>query len=172
MRPTIVPATLRDMSYVLSNLGPADEEELACQIDPDIKRHHLAYGLLMSGDNFAARVGDQPVAVFGTAPINRATLSVWALGTKRMPEVADRLARFICHDHIPTQVEQGYRYMEARSHVNHTTAHRWMAFWGAVPHGPPFEYGTAGEKFILFRWSATDLASIRQRRRRLRTDRN
>ena len=62
----VVDATLRDMSFVLYNLNPADEEETACQIDPGLRRDHLAYMLLMSGDSFAVRIDGQPVAVFGT----------------------------------------------------------------------------------------------------------
>lgn len=165
-RVDIVPATLRDVSYVLANLGPLDEEELACQIEPGLKRHHLAYALLMSGDNFVARVDDQPVAVFGTSPINRATLSLWALGTKRMPEVANRIASYLARVHLPEMVEQGYRYAEARSHTNHHVAHRWMTWWGAKQHGGPFEFGTGRETFLLFRWSSDDIAGITRSRRR------
>lgn len=160
----IVPATLRDMSYVLYNLNPSDEEETACQIDPGLRRDHLAYALLMSGDNWAVRHKDQPIAVFGTAPINRATLSVWALGTKQMTRALPQIGRFMFRDHIPAMLAQGYRYMEARSHANHELAHGWLRWWGAKQHGPAFPFGTAGEEFLLFRWDIDDLQAVRRLR--------
>lgn len=149
----IVPATLRDMSYVLYHLNPSDEEELACQIDPTLRRDHLAYALLMGGENFAVRNDDQPVAVFGTAPLNRATVSVWALGTKAMPRAAPYISRHMLKHHAPKLLADGIRHMEARSHANHHTAHRWLLGLGAKQHGDPFPFGNAGEPFLLFRWT-------------------
>ncbi len=162
----VVDATLRDMSYVLYHLNPRDEEETACQIDPGMRRDHLAYMLLMSGDNFAVRIDDQPVAVFGTAPLNRATLSVWALGTDRMRKVLPAISRFMVDRHLPEMARQGYRYMEARSHVNHVAAHRWLRWLGGKVLGEPHPFGRDGELFLLFRWTADDLGIISQRRRR------
>lgn len=158
---TVVPATLRDMSYVLYNLNPADEEETACQVDKHLRRDQLAYALLMSGDNWAVRHKDQPIAVFGTAPINRATLSVWALGTKQMPRALPQIGRYLTDIHCPDMARHGYRYMEARSHANHALAHRWLRWWGAKQHGGPFEFGVNREEFLLFRWSADDLPAVR-----------
>jgi hypothetical protein len=162
----VVDATLRDMSYVLYNLNPADEAETACQIDPELRRDHLAYMLLMSGDNFAVRIDDQPVAVFGTAPLNRACLSVWALGTKRMRKALPAIWRHMIDKHLPDVVEQGYRYMEARSLSTHVEAHRWLRWLGATVLGEPHEYGRDRETFLLFRWTADDLERMRAKRRR------
>ena len=162
----VVDATLRDMSFVLYNLNPADEEETACQIDPGLRRDHLAYMLLMSGDSFAVRIDGQPVAVFGTAPLNRATISVWALGTKRMRKVLPAITRHLMDVHLPEMVEQGYRYMEARSIVTHHAAHRWLRWLGATVLGEAHPFGRDGENFFLFRWTADDLSDIKQKRRR------
>lgn len=162
----VVDATLRDMSYVLYHLNPKDEEETACQIDPGLRRDHLAYMLLMSGDNFAVRIDGQPAAVFGTAPLNRATLSVWALGTDRMHKVLPAISRHLIDVHLPAKIAEGYRYMEARSLSTHEEAHRWLRWLGATVLGEPHPYGTAGETFLLFRWTSDDLGIISQQRRR------
>lgn len=162
----VLPATLRDMSYVLYNLNPADEAETACQIDPALRRDQLAYMLLMSGDNFAVRENGNPIAVFGTAPLNRACLSVWALGTKRMPKALAPIGRHLCDVHLPGMVAQGYLSMEARSLATHHAAHRWLEWWGAKQHGGPFEYGNDRDLFLLFRWTADDFGGIRRKRRR------
>lgn len=162
----IVPACLRDVSYVLYNLNPDDEAETACQIDPAIPRSHLAYALLMSGDNFAARIDDQPVAVFGTSPLNRCTQSVWALGTSRMRKVLPAISRYMIDEHLPRLVADGYRYMEARSIETHVAAHRWLRWLGGQQHGGAFEFGRDGENFFLFRWTIDDFERIRAARRR------
>lgn len=162
----VVPATLRDVSYVLYHLNPADEEETACQIDPALRRDHLGYMLLMSGDNFAVRIAGQPVAVFGTAPLNRATLSVWALGTDQMRRALPAIWRFLVEEHLPAKTSEGYRYMEARSIETHHAAHRWLRWLGATVLGEPHPFGRGGERFLLFRWTAEQLGIISQRRRR------
>lgn len=162
----VVPAVLRDVSYVLYNLSAKDEEETACQIDPRMPRSHLAYALLMSGDNFAVRIDGQPVAVFGTSPLNRCTLSVWALGTDRMRKALPAISRYLLDVHLPRMVEDGFRYMEARSLSTHVEAHRWLRWLGAKVLGEAHPFGRDGENFFLFRWTADDLASIKQKRRR------
>lgn len=162
----VVPATLRDVSYVLYNLNPADEAETVCQIDPAVPRSHLAYGLLMSGDNFAVRIDDQPVAVFGTSPLNRCTLSVWALGTSRMRKALPALWRFMVDEHLPRMADDGFRYMEARSITTHVEAHRWLRWLGGQVLGGPHEFGRNRETFLLFRWSIDQFESIRAKRRR------
>lgn len=161
----VVPATLRDTSYVLYHLNPEDEAETACQIDPGLKRSELAYGLLMSGDSFAVRIDDQPVAVFGTGPLNRYTLSVWALGTSKMRRALPAISRFMLDVHLPEKAAEGYLYMEARSHSEHRAAHRWLRWLGGKEHGGPFEYGGARETFLLFRWTVDDIESIKHHRR-------
>lgn len=163
---TVEPATLRDTSYVLYNLNPKDEEETACQIDPGIKRSELAWGLLQSGDTFAVRDDGNPIAVFGTAPLNRYALSVWALGTHRMPKALTAIGRYLLNEHLPAKVAEGYVAMEARSHAGHEDAHRWLEYWGAQRWGLPFPFGRDRDMFLLFRWSADDLPTIAERRRR------
>ena len=162
----VVPATLRDASYVLYHLNAQDEAETACQIDPKLRRDHLAYMLLMSGDNFAVRINGQPVAVFGTAPLNRAALSVWALGTDRMRKALPAISRYLLDVHLPEMTAQGYRYMEARSLSTHVAAHRWLRWLGGKVLGEAHPFGRDGENFFLFRWTSADLERIRAKRGR------
>lgn len=163
---TIHDATLRDATYVMAWLRPADVEEVMCQVPADLSRSDMAYNLLFSGDTFAARVGDQPVGFFGTNVINAACLSVWALGTKNMWRAVSEMNRFLVDEHLPARVAQGYRTMEARSITSHTDAHHWIKQLGGVQHGPAFEFGRDRETFLLFRWSADDLAGIKAKRRK------
>lgn len=163
-RPLVHPATLRDATYVMSNLNPDDRAEVECQVAHGTKLHEMAYSLLMWGDNFAVREGNQPIAFFGTAPLSAGCLTVWALGTKRIARAVPAINRFMLHEHLPERVEQGYRSMEARSIETHHAAHRWLEKLGGVRHGGPFEFGRDREKFVLYRWTADQLPALRSDR--------
>lgn len=165
----IRPAVLRDASYVLAHMRPADVEEVMCQVPPNTKRHELAYNLLMGCEAYTAHLEDkpdQPIAFFGTSPINVACLSVWALGTVDVWRAVPAINRFMVDEHLPDRMRQGYLTMEARSLDSHLDAHRWLIAMGGVQHGGPFEFGANREKFLLFRWSSSDLEGIRNKRRR------
>lgn len=164
-RVTIHDATLRDATYVMSWLRPADEEEVMCQVPEGMRRDHMAYNLLMSGDTFAARIGDQPVGFFGTNQINAACLAVWALGTRHMWRAVGAMNRYLVDEHLPMRIAEGYRTMEARSIITHTDAHRWIRQLGGVQHGPEFEFGRGREMFLLFRWTAEGLPGAAKRSR-------
>lgn len=161
VRVTIHDATLRDATYVMWNLRPADVEEVMCQVPEGLSPNSMAYNLLFSGDTFAARNGDQPVGFFGTSPINASCLSVWALGTRHMWRAVSAMNRFLVDEHLPARIEQGYRTMEARSIIGHTDAHHWIRQLGGKPLGEPFDFGRNGEQFILFRWHMHDLPVAR-----------
>lgn len=150
----IRPAVLRDASFVMANLKPLDHREAFCQLEPGFKTADLARYSLSYGETFVAFWRDQPVMVFGTAPINVCCLSVWALGTKNSWRVAGRVSAWLRDIHVPHRMKQGYTSMEARSLVDHEAAHRWIEATGGVAHGPPFEFGRDGEAFQLFRWTA------------------
>lgn len=134
-----------------------------CQVPANMRRDHMAYNLLMSGDTFAARQGDQPIGFFGTSVINAACLSVWALGTRHMWRAVGAMNRFLVDEHLPARIEQGFHTMEARSICTHLDAHRWIRQLGGKQHGEAFEFGRDRELFLLFRWSADDLLSVKNR---------
>ncbi len=163
-RPTVHVATLRDATYVMSNLNPDDRAEVECQVALDTKLHEMAHGLLMWGDNFAVREGNQPIAFFGTAPLSAGCLTVWALGTKRIARAVPAINRFMLHEHLPERIAQGYSTMEARSIETHHAAHRWLASMGGEVHGGPFEFGRDREKFLLFRWTSAQIEGITRKR--------
>lgn len=160
---TVRPACFRDASYIVANMRPEDETEILCQLPDGLKRHEIAYMLLMGGDAFVAFDGDLPVLFFGTHPINVCTLSAWAIGTRRTWRVLVEATRWLIADYLPGKMDEGYTSMEARSHVDHRQAHGWMESTGAVVHGPSFVYGRNGEKFLLYRWTADAMAGAAER---------
>lgn len=160
---TIQPATLKDASFVMAWLRPDDEAEVLCQMPRGVLRHEIAYSLLMGGDCFSARWKGQPIAIFGTSPINAACLSVWALGTEEVWRAVPSINRFMTSEHLPDRVDQGFIAMEARSHADHQSAHRWLEAMGGTRHGEPYEFGKDRELFLTFRWNSRDLQRIKAR---------
>lgn len=163
----IIPATLRDVTYVLYNLRPLDELELSCQLPDGLKRDAVAYDLLMN--SYVAYTGHlrgHPEMVFGVSLMNAACVSIWALGTVYSHRLAPAIVDHVLEAVVPHLIDDGYLTMEARSLVDHVEAHRWMKSAGAKQVGDAFEYGKAREKFLLFRWTHADFDAIRQSRRR------
>lgn len=158
-----MPAVMRDASYITAHMRDADVEEVMCQVPPETKTHELAYNLLMSGDAFIAYYDNRPVMFFGAHPINICSLNAWAIGTHESPRVLREITRFFITDFLPTKLRQGYVMMEARSHVDHKNAHRWLAATGAKPSGEPFPYGRDGEMFLMWRWLPSDYEATRER---------
>lgn len=159
-RVVIAPATLRDVSYVMGNLRPLDEIEVMCQMPDGAIKHEIAYQLLVGSEAFVALFNDQPVACFGTAPINAVALSVWMLGTRRCWRAANAISRFFVDTIIPDRLAEGYTVMEARSWEKHHVAHSWMVSTGAKRDGEPFIFGKGRQKFLTFRWTDTDFRAI------------
>lgn len=159
----IGPANLRDVSYIVANLRPLDELEVRCQLPEKTTGLEIAYFLTHGDDAWVAYDKGYPVMAFGVAPLNVAAVSVWALGTQRAWRAVPAMTRYFIGEVVPELMERGYHTMEARSIVEHESAHRWMRSTGAVVQGEPFVYGRNREKFLLFRWSRDALAEARER---------
>ncbi len=156
-RLTLLPCTLRDASFVMAHLRPGDELEVLCQLPEDMKRHDIAYMLLMNAlEAYAVRFNGQPIGIFGVTHMSVASVSVWALGTRQFWRAAPTVTRFVRDDLAPRLIDAGYRTMEARSHVDHHDAHRWMTLAGAHGVDEPYIYGRNDQFFRTFRWTAAD----------------
>lgn len=159
---TIEPACFRDASYIVANMRPGDRDEIMCQVPLGTKSYEIAKFMIEGGDAYVAYWKGTPVMLFGTNPLNSAVMCIWAIGTKHTWRVIHAVSRFMMNVHLPAQVEtHGYKAMEARSHITHEAAHRWMQSTGAVVWGPPFVYGMNGEKFLMFRWEPEAFAAAR-----------
>lgn len=165
MAVVIEKATLVTASFVCANLREEDEHEAFCQLPSGIKRHEFAYAMLMSGDNYVARLDDQPVGFFGVSPMNAVCSSVWAIGTKRFERAVPAITRYFHGTVLPKQLALGVTSAEARSLASHTKAHRWIHLTGGVAHGPEFCYGRNNEKFVLFRWTEASISARSGKRR-------
>lgn len=159
-------ATLRDASYVVANMRQRDADEVWCQLPDGVKSHEVTYNLLMASDAFTAFLDGVPAMFFGTSLMNAAALSAWAIGTSKAQRVVPAVTRFLVEEHLPDRVRDGFVVMEARSHIDHVEAHRWMLSTGAQIVGEPFPFGRSREKFLLFRWTEASFGAIKRKRRR------
>lgn len=153
-------ATLRDASFVMANLRPDDDREVMCQLPLGLKNYEIAKMLQYSAlESWVACYDDAPAGFFGVTHMTVACASIWALGTKRFARVAPTVTRVVREDIAPRMVKAGYRTLEARSHIEHLSAHRWMHLTGAQQVDNPYVYGRNGEQFITFRWTSDLLRS-------------
>lgn len=161
---TIEPATMASASFICANLRPLDHAEAFCQLPEGTRTHELAHAMLMSGDNYVVKLRDEPIIFFGASPMNAVCSSVWAIGTKRFDRGVPALMRFFDSTLGPKLRALGVTSLEARAMVEHEQAHRWIHLTGGVAHGPAFEYGRNGEKFVLFRWTETSISAAAGKR--------
>lgn len=148
---SIVPPTLRDVTYIAANIRPEDWREIACQMPDGTTAIDVALWSVSAGQAWVARIDNQPVALFGASPQTAAgnVLALWAWGTKRMRRVAPAITRFVRDDRAPEWIAAGKTRAEARSIAGHTEAHRWLSGLGFIAEPLP-QWGKGGEDFILF----------------------
>jgi hypothetical protein len=148
---SIVPPTLRDISFIAANVRPDDWREIACQIPDGTTPLDVALWSVSAGQAWVAKLDDQPVALFGASPQTAAgnVLALWAWGTKRMRRVAPAITRFVRDGRAAEWVEAGKTRVEARSIAGHVEAHRWLVSIGFLAEPLP-QWGKDGEDFILF----------------------
>lgn len=157
----IGPATIRDVSYLLGNLRPADREELFCQFPDDAPLDAVAATCVRPAEAFVAYLRGAPVMAFGFTPQTLAgnVISAWAFGTAKATRVIPAITRFVRDELAPFWIEAGVTRMEARSILGHSTAHRWMEATGAVRECDLPLWGKGGETFVLFAWRASDFGA-------------
>lgn len=157
-RVAIVPATLRDVSFVCANLCDEDRTELECQFPLKTYPWHIA--LLhwpevnrSQGEAWCATLDGQPVQAFGVLPSTPAgnVLIVWAFGTASRRRAIPAVTRFILAQ-VPRWLAAGVTRVEARAMVGHPTAFRWLRGLGASETLLPC-WGRDGQDFVLLSWT-------------------
>lgn len=156
----IEPATLASASFIAANLRPEDRAEIFCQIPADTPTAVLAQACITQGEAYIAKYRGQPVTLFGTTPMTVACFSVWAFGTRHLPRTAPAVGQFFLSAIVPRRIEQGFRTAEVRVMADHEQARDWIKALGGQQSSFPFEYGTGGERFVLYRWTVAGYRSM------------
>lgn len=147
----IVPATLRDLSYIAANLRLEDRAEIDCQLD------HWSPALLsltaLQGFAYVAELDGNPEAGFGAAEQRSGLWIAWSWGTRRMKRCVPGITRFF-HDVLGPQVAaRGAWRVEARALADNDLALRWLDKLGATQRCRLPAYGRNGEDFFLYDWT-------------------
>ncbi len=149
-RVEIVPATLRDVSFIAANMCPEDRREIYCQLPAGIDAPAVAQ-LHMLGDAWCAMVGGQPAEAFGATAATVSVLNLWAFGTHSRRRAIPEVTRFL-RALVPQWIERGITRCEARAICGHDLAHRWLRGLGGQEIALP-AWGKGGEDFTLFWWT-------------------
>lgn len=154
----IVPATLRDIAYVTANLRQEDRREIRASADiaSTVEAAVIAFETSKAWC-WTAQIAGQPIAAFGTAatsPLTPHIRAAWAFGTKRFRRTVPAISRFAKREWPGRLRNEGVRRLEVRSLADHDIAHRWLAGLGARMEGTLESYGTGGEDFELWSWTA------------------
>lgn len=147
----IVPATLRDLSYIAANLRPEDRAEIDCQLDQWSPA--LLAMTALQGFAYVAELDGNPEAGFGAAEQRSGLWIAWSWGTRRMKRCVPGItAQF--HAVLGPQVAaRGAWRVEARALAANELALRWLGRLGATQRCLLPAYGRNGEDFFLYDWT-------------------
>lgn len=154
----IVPATLRDVSFIGAHMRERDAHELLCQLPRNVTPQQAAVWCLevsVSGLSWVAVHENTPLMVIGVAPSDNPGLySAWGFGTTHplLKKAIPKLTRFIQSTARRQFIlDQNPRRLEVRSLANHDYASRWLPRLGFKKETLLEQYGSGGEDFLL--WS-------------------
>lgn len=88
----IIPATLRDLSYIAANLRPEDKAEIDCQFDQWSPA--LLALMALQGFAYVAEFDGNPEAGFGAAEQHGGLWIAWSWGTRRMKRCVPGITEF------------------------------------------------------------------------------
>lgn len=151
MKAHIVGATLRDLSYIASNLRPEDRREVECQLNSwDVAGIALA---AMQGPAYIVELDGNPEAAFGACEQRNGLWMAWSWGTHRMNRCVPSITRFFYQVLGPHVSASGAWRVEARPLAGNELAIRWLKRLGATERCALPRYGKNGEEFLLFDWT-------------------
>lgn len=154
----IIPASLRDLSYIAANLRPDDFAEVDCQLD------HWTPALLASvalrDHSYVAEANGNPEAAFGAGKVRQGYWVAWSWGTPRMGRAVPHITRFVRTVMIPEIIASGGLRCEARALQSNLMACKWLDRMGAHPRCELPMFGKNGETFILYDWTADDVSLL------------
>jgi hypothetical protein len=146
----VIPATLRDVSFIAANMRARDHEEIA-GLSYHFNGEELARRCLIDPRfAFVAVEDGNPIAAFGVGEVTANNWQAWAFGTNRMtraiPKMSDK-----GQEVIAAIKALGGNRIEARSHWRHTQAHSWLVrLFGARRVAVLTAYGREGDDYYLF----------------------
>lgn len=148
---SVVPATLRDLSYIAANMRPADRAEVECQMDEWSAAHVAAVSLRDFA--YVVELAGNPEAAFGCGQVRKGYWIAWSWGTDRLTRCLPVMLEYITGQLQPDVFDAGALRVEARALKAHTQAHRFLKRIGGTARCDLPGYGKNGEDFILWDWT-------------------
>ncbi len=100
---------------------------------------------------WVAWAGEEPVAVFGGAPIHAGVWQMFLMATPQFPKVALGLTRFAKRQVVPKLFgELGAHRLQCDLHEKHTFVHRWVEGFGARREGVMAGYAPDGADYFRY----------------------
>lgn len=146
----ILPATLRDMTYIAANMRQQDWREITAVYPATATEIGAALFYSSDGLRWTAWLGDAPVCAFGVSRMLPGLGSGWAYGTLRMRRAVPAVSRFIRRHAAPLLIRDGFRRVEVRTAIDHDLSHRWLESLGFVREGIAGDYGADGLDFVTY----------------------
>jgi hypothetical protein len=144
----IVPATLRDLTYIAANMRPDDKAEIAAQF-PYWSPQWLGIVAHAAEWKWCATWDGEPIAAMGFSHLNVAVVQGWSWGTKNYRRAVPAMLR-----HVPAAetelIEAGVRRIEVRALASHLDANRLIHRMGGTCSAVLHQHGVGGESFLLY----------------------
>lgn len=161
MKARIIGATLRDLTYIASNMRPDDRREVECQLERwDVDMIALS---ALQGPAYVVELDGNPEAAFGAAQQRAGLWQAWSWGSRRMHRCVPAITKFFYAVLGPHVAAQGAWRVEARPIADNELACRWLARMGAQERCLLPGYGKNGEDFKLFDWTRETWANVHLR---------
>lgn len=151
----MIPLSLSAVEFICLNLRQEDRTEIFNL------RNHDEPLLLASEVVLAATYGHaaitehngKPNAIIGCSPMWGGVWTLFSFGTDDWSRSAVELTRYGSKVIRPfIEMRDGHR-AQCESHIEHTSAHRWLVSMGAKPEGLLRGYGKDGSSYLMFAWS-------------------
>lgn len=160
MKASVIAGTLRDLSYIASNLRDADRHEIDCQAvwwSPAM----VALGALR-GSAYVVALDGQPHAAFGACEEQpgRGLWHAWSWGGPLMHRCVPAITRHFYSVLGPDVSAAGAWRVEARALASNELALRWLRRLSATERCVLPRYGRNGEDFVLFDWTRESWANV------------
>ena len=151
VRVVIVPATLRDLSYVASHMCEEDRAEVGCQLD-DTSALAIAEASFRDFA-FCVELDGNPEAAIGCGCVRSGYWLAWSWGTRRIWRCLPAMVRFSQSWLQPAVYDMGAYRVEARVLASHVRAHRFLERIGGRWRCDLPSFGKGGEDFVLYDWT-------------------
>lgn len=149
---------MRDASYIAANLRPEDAREIVCLWkDWDTRKlGYCAVETAVADMAWSAWYGGQPAVAFGfshASAFDPDHWQAWAFGTGRFKRCVPTMTRYL--QSVRSRIEKDCRRLQAITHTEHVSAHRWIEGFGGRQEGLLRCYGRNGEDFAIYAWTAS-----------------